>query len=292
MLVLLTARRSVAGAFADRSRVKQNCYAVPLNTARKATAKRGFQLVPILRPDAIGTAGTGNFETRETTQGGSLWARPDATYLLPRDEVHVWRAKLEWPAECIVQWYQILSLDERERSDKFHFPADRRRHIIGRALSRILIARCLGINAINVSFKCGARGKPCLASDPCKTSRKFNISHSGDYVLVALAYGRDLGVDIERIRKDFDPDVIAERFFSKCERRSLAALPQSAKHNAFFACWTRKEAYVKARGDGLNLPLEEFDVAFLPEQEARLLATRGGVAEAGRLDATKYRDGE
>ena len=223
-----------------------------------------------------------NPEPWEASQAECLWARPSAAYSLPRDEVHVWRAKLNWPAECIAQWYQALSLDERERADRFHFPADRTRHIIGRAVSKILIAHGLGVTAADITFEFGARGKPYLASDPCKSSLKFNISHSGDYVVVALAYGRELGVDVERMRTDFDPDGIAERFFSKRERLNLAALPASAKHDAFFACWTRKEAYVKARGDGLNLPLEEFDVAFLPGQEARLLETRHDPAESCR----------
>jgi 4'-phosphopantetheinyl transferase len=99
---------------------------------------------------------------------------------------------------------------------------------------------------------------------------------------VALAYGRNLGIDIEEIRTDIDADGIAERVFSVGERLSLAALSAGMRHDAFFACWTRKEAYVKARGDGLSLAMDEFDVAFLPGQEPRLVETRHDPAEAHR----------
>jgi 4'-phosphopantetheinyl transferase len=100
-------------------------------------------------------------------------------------------------------------------------------------------------------------------------SLNFNVSHSGEFVLVALAYRRNLGIDIEQICTNIDADGIADRVFSVSERLSLAALSPGVRHDAFFACWTRKEAYVKARGDGLALALDEFDVAFLPGQEPR-----------------------
>jgi 4'-phosphopantetheinyl transferase len=212
----------------------------------------------------------------------TLWKRPCDKYLLPRDEVHVWRARLDWPSEYVARLQQTLSADERERADRFYFPADWTRYVIGRALSRILLGHCLGITAGNVRFEYNAKGKPSLATNLRQTSLNFNVSHSGDVVLVALAYCCNLGVDIERIRANIDADRIAERFFSVSERLSLAALPASMRHDAFFACWTRKEAYVKAHGDGLNLALDEFDVAFLPGQEPRLVETRHDPAEARR----------
>ena len=225
------------------------------------------------------------------------WLPPIENYHLPLDEVHVWRAKLEWPAEYIANWYDVLSRDERERAERYHFQVDRNRHVIGRFLSKILIGRCLHIKAASVSFTYDAKGKPRLANNHGRSTYRsgktvrtsgatstlnFNISHSGDYILVALAYGRDLGVDIERIRKDFDPNLVAKRFFAKRESLILAALPESTMHDAFFACWTRKEAYVKAHGEGLDLALDQFDVAFLPGEEAQLLETRHDPAEASR----------
>jgi 4'-phosphopantetheinyl transferase len=212
----------------------------------------------------------------------TVWKRPRDKWLLPRDEVHVWRARLDWPPEYVSRLEQTLSPDERERADRFYFPADQMRYLIGRALSRILLGYCLGIAAGGVRFEYNAKGKPGLATNLSQTSLNFNVSHSGDFVLVALAYGCSLGIDIERIRAYIDVDAIAERFFSVSERLSLAALPASMRHEAFFACWTRKEAYIKAHGDGLNLALDEFDVAFLPGQVPRLVETRHDPAAARR----------
>jgi 4'-phosphopantetheinyl transferase len=212
----------------------------------------------------------------------TVWKRPRDKWLLPRDEVHVWRARLDWPPEYVSRLEQTLSPDERERANRFYFPADQMRYLIGRALSRILLGYCLGIAAGGVRFEYNAKGKPGLATNLSQTSLNFNVSHSGDFVLVALAYGCSLGIDIERIRAYIDVDAIAERFFSVSERLSLAALPASMRHEAFFACWTRKEAYIKAHGDGLNLALDEFDVAFLPGQVPRLVETRHDPAAARR----------
>jgi 4'-phosphopantetheinyl transferase len=216
------------------------------------------------------------------TDSRTVWKRPGAKYFLPQDEVHVWRARLDWPSEYIARLWQALSSDERERADRFYFPTDRTRHVIGRALSRLLLGHCLGITADKVRFQYGGRGKPSLATDLRQTSLNFNVSHSGDFVLVALAYRRNLGIDIERICANIEADGIANRVFSASERLSLAALPAGMRHDAFFACWTRKEAYVKGRGDGLSLAMDEFDVAFLPGQEPRLVETRHDPAEAGR----------
>jgi hypothetical protein len=134
----------------------------------------------------------------------TFWKRSRDKYFLPQDEVHVWRARLDWPSEYIAGLQQMLSPEERERAHRFHFPVDRTRNIIGRALSRILLGHCLGVAAGSIEFEYGASGKPSLANSPRQTSLNFNVSHSGDFVLVALAYDRDLGVDIERIRTDID----------------------------------------------------------------------------------------
>jgi 4'-phosphopantetheinyl transferase len=111
---------------------------------------------------------------------------------------------------------------------------------------------------------------------------QFNISHSGDLVLIAIAKGRAVGVDVEKIRTDLDPDSIAARFFSANECKVLASLAGPERYQAFFTCWTRKEAYLKARGVGLSVPLDRFDVSFLPNEEPRLLATRDDPLEASQ----------
>jgi 4'-phosphopantetheinyl transferase len=202
---------------------------------------------------------------------------------LPEGEVHVWRAHLDTPSDTLVKLRQTFSPAECERAGKFYFMPDRTRYVIGRGLCRILLERCLGIPADRLRFEYGTAGKPKLAQDFQRSLLHFNVAHSGDFVLVALAYRYQLGVDIELIQTDFEVDAIAQQFFSATERASLIAnVPVHGKHDAFFTCWTRKEAYLKARGDGLSLPLDSFDVAFLPGQEPQLIETRQDPAEASR----------
>jgi 4'-phosphopantetheinyl transferase len=116
-----------------------------------------------------------------------------------------------------------------------------------------------------------------LSSRRCRWS-----DNSGDWILIALSLGRTLGVDVERKKEDMATEEIAARFFSPIECSALAALPAAMRCEAFFSCWTRKEAYLKARGDGLSLPLDQFDVAFVPGAEPRLIETRHDPAEAHR----------
>jgi 4'-phosphopantetheinyl transferase len=211
------------------------------------------------------------------------WQRPGDNYVLPESEVHVWRARTDGGPETLVKLRQTLSIAECERAGKFYFMPDRTRYVIGRGLSRILLGRCLGIPADHVSFEYGPTGKPKLAKDLQESPLCFNVAHSGDFVLVALAYRYELGVDIELIQREVEVDAITRQFFSSNERARLVAnVPADRKHDAFFTCWTRKEAYLKARGDGLSLPLDSFDVTFLPGEAPRLIETRRDPAEASR----------
>lgn len=215
------------------------------------------------------------------TKSRTNWQQVGGNYVLPEGEVHLWRARLDGSSESPAKLRQTLSNAERERARKFYFMPDRTRYVIGRGLCRILLGRCLGIAADQVRFEAGTAGKPRLAQD-FRKSLNFNVAHSGDFVLVAIADNCEVGVDIEQIRHDFDPHEIAKQFFSESERLGLEALPADLRHGAFFSCWTRKEAYLKARGDGLNLGLDTFDVAFMPGQQPRLVATRPDPAEAQR----------
>jgi 4'-phosphopantetheinyl transferase len=213
--------------------------------------------------------------------GETTWHRPGGNYVLPQDEVHVWRATPVCPAERIDELATILAPDERQRADRFHFDLDRRRYVVGRGLLRTLLGHCLGTPADELRFDYSAFGKPSLAAGP-RLPLQFNVSHSGELVLIALTLGRALGVDVERIRPDIAADRIATQFFSANECEALATLAGDIQCDAFFSCWTRKEAYLKARGDGLSLALDQFDVAFLPGEAARLLETRHDPAEACR----------
>jgi 4'-phosphopantetheinyl transferase len=209
----------------------------------------------------------------------TAWQPLRRPYALPEGEVHVWRASLPACASALPALRYLLSAAERARADRFHFEVDRTRHTIGRALTRLLLGRCLGVAARSLTFEYSRLDKPML---PGSSPLRFNVSHSGDIVLVALARGRELGVDVERIRPDFATMEVADRYFSVGECRELASLAGEGRSNAFFACWSRKEAYIKARGDGLTLPLDQFDVAFLPGATPRLIATRHDPPDVAR----------
>src|SRR5882757_670692 len=213
--------------------------------------------------------------------GEFIWGGFNGSYVLPEDEVHVWRTTLDMVPSGFETLRQILSSDERERASRFHLDADQRRGVIGRGYLRLLLGRILDLPANKLQFEYDEFGKPSLIPDQ-GLPLQFNVSHSGDLILIAIAIGRAVGVDVERIRTDLDPDSIAARFFSAGERKILASLAGPARYQAFFTCWTRKEAYLKARGVGLSLPLDQFDVSFLPNEVPRLLATRPDPAEAGR----------
>jgi 4'-phosphopantetheinyl transferase len=219
----------------------------------------------------------------------TAWQPLPASYQLPEGEVHVVRVTLEAAAAHLVRLRAILSGEERARADRFYFEVDRARFTIGRALSRLILGHCLGRPAEQLTFVASSFGKPHLKGD---AGIDFNVSHSGAIVLLAFARGRELGVDVERIRTDMASAEIAERFFSAQECRELASLSEAARGDAFFACWTRKEAYIKAVGNGLSLPLDQFDVAFLPGEAPRLVATRHDPSQAARWTLRNLDPGE
>jgi 4'-phosphopantetheinyl transferase len=226
------------------------------------------------------------------------WAQPDlmthsmnitdsrfqieASLALTQDEVQLWRADLEAIRGDESRWEKLLSTDEAARASRFHFARDRQCFVAGRALLRIILARYLGREPAELRFSYSKKEKPALDPTEASSDLAFNISHSGGIALLAFSRGREIGVDIEQVRPNSDLDAIARRFFSKHEQQQLAALSSAEKIDAFFRCWTRKEAYVKATGDGLSLPLSQFDVSIAPEEMNALLATRPDGKEASR----------
>jgi 4'-phosphopantetheinyl transferase len=208
------------------------------------------------------------------------WQLPNAEMDLPRSEVHVWRARLDQP-HALANWLNTLAPDERERAARFHFQKDRDHFITARALLRAILSTYLKVRPDHLSFGYTAHGKPFLVGANGGDVR-FNVSHSHGLALFAVARGRDLGVDLEYMRPEVAGEQIAERFFSATEVASLRALPVSQQTEAFFNCWTRKEAYIKARGEGLSHPLHQFDVSLVPGEPAALLQTRDAANEVSR----------
>lgn len=186
--------------------------------------------------------------------------------------LHVWEVPLIVPEASFLDCKNLLSKDEAERASRFHFERDARKFTVARGSMRSILSRYSGLPAKETRFLYSKHGKPSLAGGG--RDIRFSISHSGDYALVAVALGREIGVDIEKIREDIETDKLAERFFSESERGAIRALRAEHRVLAFFRCWTCKEAFLKAQGVGLSRPLGSFDVEVNPLREAQLLATR------------------
>jgi 4'-phosphopantetheinyl transferase len=216
------------------------------------------------------------------TRHEDLWHAPPTRLTLSSAEVHVWRAPLDSDVSCVERLQGTLSADELHRAARFHFPRDRRRFIVARGVLRDILGRYLGVHPSELCFRYSSYGKPALRHVADGQELRFNVSHSHELALFAVTHMGEVGIDIEYMRTDFTCERIAERFFSPHERACLRALPAGVKHEAFFSCWTRKEAYIKAHGEGLSLPLDQFDVSLAPGEPAALLATRSDPQEASR----------
>src|SRR5687768_4340971 len=158
----------------------------------------------------------------------------------------------------------LLSDDERRRAERFVFERDRRRYTVARARLRQLLGERLGAAPESLRLAYGRHGKPALARRPAQRDLRFNVSHCGEVAAYAFTEGREVGVDVEEVRLLPDADEVAMRFFSQRERAAYLRLPASERPQGFFNCWTRKEAFVKAVGDGLSHPLETLDVSLAP----------------------------
>jgi 4'-phosphopantetheinyl transferase len=214
-----------------------------------------------------------------------IWRVPTTALALGDDEVQVWRASLTATPARVAELRQILAADERARAERFRFERDRTRSIISRGVLREIIGRSLGREPGALSFRYNAFGKPSIADEQNQRCIRFNVSHADDVALYAIARHRDVGVDFVRVRTDMARERIAERFFSAREVATLRALDPTHQDAAFFACWTRKEAYKKARGEGISVGLDQFDVSLAPNEPAAILASReaGGSATSWSL---------
>lgn len=180
-----------------------------------------------------------------------------------------------WP--LVERAVEILSPDERERADRFRFPRLRSDFALSRALLRILLARHTGRAPLDITFRYGPQGKPSLEPEQ---GIRFNLAHSGGLAVYAFTRDRDVGIDIEQARPMPDLEQIASRFFSTAEYLDLTALHGAERTSAFFDCWVRKEAYIKAVGGGLSIPLDSFRVSLAPARRAALLEVTDAPAEA------------
>jgi 4'-phosphopantetheinyl transferase len=207
--------------------------------------------------------------------GDDLRAMRTTLWVLPCDEVHVWWTALDQPAASRRSLRHTLALDEQLRADRFCFASDRERYITCRATLRGLLARYLHVTPAQVQFCYGSHGKPALAANAHGNELQFNLSHSQGFALFAIARKRAVGIDIEHIRPIKDAERIVGRFFSLRERALFRSLPIVQQIETFFNWWTRKEAFIKAIGDGLAYPLDQIDVSRALDEPIRLCDDQG-----------------
>lgn len=190
---------------------------------------------------------------------------------LPEGVVHVWRLRIQDAKSAVDHLRLLLSDEEKERASRFYFEHLEQSFVTARGTLRMILETHTGTPANRIQLRYGEKGKPILAT-PSRI--RFNVSHSGDLAVFALTSDCDIGIDIEKIRSIPDRHEIANRFFCPEEARELALLGATDQERGFFLCWTRKEAYIKAIGDGLSAPLDAFQVTLKPGERAQFVRFR------------------
>jgi 4'-phosphopantetheinyl transferase len=210
-----------------------------------------------------------NIESADADRSGLL--------TLQADEVHIWLTRLDDVSDQFLtgRYLELLPTAERERQQRFVFPHDRKRYLVTRALVRVALSRYVDVRPEDWSFTENAFGRPAIApSHAASTWLRFNLSHSGDWIAVAVGREMTLGVDLEDMRRQVPLDV-ARRYFAASELRALSALDAAAQPARFLQLWTLKESYIKARGMGLSIALDRFSfrlesdrIFFTPEPDS------------------------
>lgn len=209
----------------------------------------------------------------------TVWSPAPSQLTHPVGRVDVWRVRLDDPPAA-KSGVSVLSADEIARANRFHFEKDRLHFTRCRSALRSLLAGYLWIPAAEIRFEYLSGGKPQLAGEQNPRALQFNVSHSANIALIAVGSEHRLGIDVEKVRA-LDTNSLAERFFSLREQAGLRALPENLRVSGFFACWTRKEAFLKATGDGLSFPLADFSVTTDPGSDPELEETNGNT-QAGK----------
>ncbi len=218
--------------------------------------------------------------------------------VLPDNNLHIWRFWLNQFSDQIPELSQLLCPEEQQKAKRFHFPKDSFRFTACRGMLRKILGAYLDIEPKQLQFSYGERGKPYLKGEQLH----FNLSHSGDLALYAITKNLPVGIDVEEFKATKPVEKIAQRFFSPREQDIIKSLPPQEQKQAFFRAWTRKEAYLKATGEGLGGGLEEVEVSLLPKEPAKLINMPGwflediqlgkdyfgAVAVGGKIDRLSY----
>jgi len=203
---------------------------------------------------------------------------PAAPAELPALErtVHVWAVRLDDANIDLIAGRELLSPDERDRAARFHFEQHRRRYLIAHIALHEILSRYLQIDPAKICFDLGSNGKPRLPAALAASGVDFNLSHSHEMALLAVNRIGELGVDIEYVKPDFEFQEIAERFFTAREVAAMRGLPPDLQRQAFFKCWTSKEAFLKAKGTGLSGKLDEVEITCGDQDQVRIHASVPG----------------
>lgn len=194
---------------------------------------------------------------------------------LESGSIEVLAAPLDVPLAVFESLWPLLSSVEQARANRFLGERHKREYTVGRARLRQLLGLRLDADPRLVEIVEADHGKPALGGKWAESGLRFNLSHSGALAVYALATRRELGVDIEELRAIPDAIDLAKRFFSAAESGAVSSYPADRRDLAFLSCWTRKEAFVKAVGQGLSFPLDEFSVSVDPDEPARIVEVRG-----------------
>ncbi len=208
---------------------------------------------------------------------------PPATNAPPLSagDLHVWSTPLTADPETVQRLSLLLSEDELQRAQRYLLPHLGPRFIVGRARQREILAAYLDTDPKSVQFHYSPLGKPSVGAPHDDSGLQFNVTNSADLALVAVTLGREIGVDVERIRPVDDFEGLAQRYFAAAEQATLSKLPAGDRLDGFFRCWTRKEAILKATGKGLSCPLDRVVVSLAADQPARVLSIDGDEQQAG-----------
>jgi 4'-phosphopantetheinyl transferase len=205
-----------------------------------------------------------------------VWHSASPQFDVSSESFDVWRIPLNGDDGRTLEYSTVLSPDEVDRADRFHFDVHRARYVNCRGSLRHILGRYLHRAPAQIRFRYEVNGKPELVDEQNEQQLRFNVSHCSDLALLAVTCKRAVGVDVELLRDQPDCLELAKRYFSQREYEDLLTLNGEARQRAFFACWTRKEAFVKACGAGLSYPLSEFSVSVLPDRPARIEEARPG----------------
>lgn len=212
------------------------------------------------------------------------WQEPITSQSLKTEEVDLWKISKYAHENKLESYWAVLNKEEKEKALRFRFTKDRNCAIIARGILRHLISTYIELKPEHINFKFGKNGKPFIDKYPIK----FNVSHSADSIIIAFTKSHIIGVDVECTERDLDIKSVARSFFSDIEVKRLLKLDKEMHKQAFYNCWTRKEAFIKAEGSGLSFPLKEFSVSLESTTDAELIETHWDQKEKNKWTLSAF----